>query len=111
MSSSTTPTSTTPTATTPTTTAPRGDMTNYLTIPQESDPWADDVLPIITPSPRERRSGASSRVMYQETENTVATDKRLPPNEKLLEESWSSLHFFNRKHRGRLSKRLEGIYI
>lgn len=92
------------TSTTPTATSPRGDNSDYLSVP---DPWSDDVLPIVTPSPRERRSRASLRMMHRDTENTGATDKQLPPNEKSLEESWSSLNFFNRKHRGRLSKKLE----
>lgn len=66
------------------------------------DLWDGDILPIV--SPRERRP--TSRVSRAKVQ--VPSQKELTPMDKSLEESWSSLSFFNRKHRGRLSRKTEG---
>ncbi|XP_075231809.1 katanin-interacting protein-like [Lycorma delicatula] len=51
----------------------------------------------LSPSPSSRHD-----IQY----NNTTINSALPPNEKSLEESWNSLTFFNRKHRGRLSRKL-----
>uniref|UniRef100_A0A1B6E268 KATNIP domain-containing protein n=1 Tax=Clastoptera arizonana TaxID=38151 RepID=A0A1B6E268_9HEMI len=64
------------------------------------DPWVDEILPIF------REKKVKNSEMPNDRHNKK-TNTDVAPIDKSLEESWSSLSLFNRKHRGRLSRKTE----
>lgn len=58
-----------------------------------------------------RFSGTTKPLMnnfYELNDKNSNTEGRNQGFEKRLEESWSSLDIFNQRHRGRISKRIDG---